>query len=359
MLSQIALVMKVLRRPFIVVLSLVLLFWAGLTVVVLSAQTPQGLFLVYPPTQHQTTANRIFLIGTAPNNGDVTVNGTAIARSAAGHFAPSFPLKLGNNRFTLRYQQQEIAVTVTRLSTQPETPTGLAFGKDSLAPTVDVAHLPNEWICFAALAPANARVTVRLGNQTISLLSESNRVELPSNLSVLIAQNQPTAITSSHYRGCAHFNQPGDLGKPEYQLTVNGRSLRQFASGKVKILSSANLEVAEVTVTAGVARTGPSTDYSRLTPLPKGTTAAVTGYEGEWVRLDYGGWIKKSEVAIRSTTVPPTSLIRSVKARQVGDWTKIDFPLQVPVPLTVQQTSDTLILTLFNTTAQTRYYSAR
>ena len=108
---------------------------------------------------------------------------------------------------------------------------------------------------------------------------------------------------------------------------------------------------------AGVARTGSSTgastDYSRLTPLPKGTRATITGREGESVRLDYGGWINSKEVSIVPGSVPPKSLIRSIRATKVSGATEVVFPLQVPVPVTVQQGDRTLTLTLYNTTAQT------
>jgi N-acetylmuramoyl-L-alanine amidase len=111
--------------------------------------------------------------------------------------------------------------------------------------------------------------------------------------------------------------------------------------------------VAEVISNAGVARTGPSTDYSRLTPLPKGTRATITGREGQWVRLDYGAWIKAAEVKIIEGAVPPLSLIRSIRARKVEGATEVIFPLQVPVPVSVQQGDRTFTLTLYNTTAQT------
>jgi len=51
--------------------------------------------------------------------------------------------------------------------------------------------------------------------------------------------------------------------------------------------------------------------------------------------------------------VPPRSLIRSIRARQVQGKTEVVFPLQVPVPVSVQQGDRTLTLTLYNTTAQT------
>ncbi|NET07311.1 MAG: N-acetylmuramoyl-L-alanine amidase [Symploca sp. SIO2B6] len=313
----------------------------------------QSLFLAYPLADHQTTAEKIFLIGTAPALGEVLINGKVIKRSPAGHFAPSFPLQVGENVFTLRYQNQEVEVKVTRLSTEVKVPVGLEFGEDSLTPAADIARLPGELICFGAIAPVNAKVVVSVGNQTIALLPQSQNVQLPPNSAVLTAQNQPTTQFTGQYQACAAAEVAAELGQPQYQLKLNGETLSQSAPGKVSILSPTQLEVAEVTVDAGVARTGPSTDYSRLTPLPKATRATVTAKEGEWVRLDYGGWIKAEEVRIIDAVVPPLSLIRSVSTRQVEGATEVVFPLQTPVPVNVQQGDRTLTLTLYNTTAQT------
>ena len=329
-------------------------------VITYPAFAEQPLSVVYPPAEHQTTAERIFFIGTAPSAGEVLVNGKAIARSTSGHFAPSFPLQLGENRFTLRYQNQEVQIKVTRTSTEPTPPVGLAFGKDSLTPAVDIARMPSELICFSAITPPNATVSVKLANQTIPLLPQSQDIQLPPNSAALTQSNQPNRPVppelrggAGQYQGCATAESSAELGVPQFQLTMNGKTTTQPGSGKISILSPAKLEVAEVTADAGVARTGPSTDYSRLTPLPKGTRASVTAREGEWLRLDYGGWIKASEVRILAGAVPPRSLIRSIRSRQVDGTTEVIFPLQVPVPVSVQQGERTFTLTLYNTTAQT------
>ncbi|HEY9601004.1 MAG TPA: N-acetylmuramoyl-L-alanine amidase [Allocoleopsis sp.] len=324
------------------------------SVVTLPARAEQPLSVVYPPTVYQTTASQIFLLGTAPAGGEVLVNGKAIARSPAGYFAPSFPLQLGENRFTLRYQNQQVQLNVTRKSTEPTPPVGLAFAKDSLTPATDIARMPGELICFGAIAPPNATVSVKLADQTIPLLPQSQDVQLPPNSGALTQNDRPVSRSFiGQYQGCANAEAPADLGLPQFQLTMNGKTIAQQGSGKISILSPAKLEVAEVTADAGTARTGPSTDHSRLTPLPKGTRATVTGREGEWVRLDYGGWIKASEVRIIPGAVPPRSLIRSIRARQVDGATEVVFPLQVPVPVSVLQGDRTLTLTLYNTTAQT------
>lgn len=323
------------------------------TVVITSPAIAQTLKVVYPPTEHQTTANQIFLIGTAPI-GEVIVNGKPIERSPAGHFAPSFPLKVGDNLFTLRYQNQQVEIKVKRLSTIQSPPKGLAFAANSLTPSVDIARLPGEIICFSAVSSPNAKVNVNLANQTIALLPQVQNVQLPPNSAALTQQNRPiTESVAGKYAGCTTALQPASLGLPKFTLTIDGKTTKQLGTGKITILSPLQLEVAEVTAESGVARTGASTDSSRLTPLPKGTQATITAKEGEWLRLDYGGWINSKETRIVKSVTPPTSIIRSVRARQVEGATEVVFPLQVPVPVSVQQGEKSFTLTLYNTTAET------
>lgn len=318
------------------------------------AWAEQSLYVAFPPANYKTTSDKISLIGTAPATGEVLVNGKAVQRSSSGHFAPQFPLQVGDNLFTLRYQEKEIKIKVTRLATESEVPKGLNFGKDSLTPSVDIARLPGEQLCFGAIAPPDADVSVQLGNQNIPLTHQQQLVDLPANSAALTQQNQPRAMLGAgHYLGCAAAAAAANLGYPQFQLSKNGETTTQQGPGKVQILNPTNLAVAEVIVDGGVARTGPSTDYARLTPLPKGTRASITAQEGEWVRLDYGGWINSKEVRISKSSVPPRSLIRSITTRQLEGKTEVIFPLQVPVPTIVQQGDRTLTLTLYNTTAQT------
>lgn len=361
--------MKGLRRWGLGVLTFL---WVLGTVAIAHANSP--LMVVYPDDGHETTAARIFLIGTAPPSGSVTVNGQPIPRSPAGHFAPSFPLQLGPNTFTLRHNDQSLSLRVVRQSDQPPAPVGVSFGEGTLTPAVDLARLPGELVCFGAIAPPGAQVSVQLGSQTIALLPQSSVATLPPNSAVLTEQNQPVPTTSAtQYQGCAalmplgtlHGNpllsspsfpnlpQGLNLGRPQFQLRLNGQTIQQTAPGAITLLSMTNPQVLEVTASAGTARTGPSTDFSRLTPLPKGTRAAVTGREGEWFRMDYGAWIRARDVQLLPNAAVPRSLIRSARSRTARGWTEILFPLEVPVPVTLEQGDRHFTLTLHNTTAQT------
>ncbi|MTJ18149.1 MULTISPECIES: N-acetylmuramoyl-L-alanine amidase [unclassified Dolichospermum] len=315
------------------------------------AQEP--LLVVFPPTNYQTSTEKIFFIGTAPPDGQVLINGKLVNRSKAGHFSPSFPLQLGENIFKVRYQNQEREIKIIRVSTQPELPQGLGFAKDSLTPAVDIARLPGELICFSAVAPPQATVSVNLVNQNIALLPQPSLAQLPPNSSILTGLNQPNLSILTKYQGCTTVANAADLGKPQFNLQLNDQRITQTGLGKIEILALTQLAVAEIASESGVTRTGPSTDYSRLTPLPKGTMASVTGKEGEWLRLDYGAWINSKETKIISGAVAPQTVIRSVGYRQLAEATEMRFPLETAVPVSVEQGNNSFILTLYNTTAQT------
>ncbi|GAB4296628.1 MAG: N-acetylmuramoyl-L-alanine amidase [Oscillatoriaceae cyanobacterium] len=325
-------------------------------VITQSARADSSLFLAYPPLEHKTTAQQIFFIGTAPPSGDVFINDQKIQRSPAGHFAPSLPLQIGENQFTIRHGNQEIQVKVTREATTPQMPQGVGFAPNSLTPAVDIARMPGELVCFSAVAPADATVSVQIGSQTLSLMPQGEVVELPANLSALTEENLPLVRNAAgHYEGCTNnLTVPGSLGQPKFQVTLNGQTRSEMGGGRVEILSPSQFQVAEVTAAAGVARTGPSSENTRLTPLPTGTRSRITGREGDFLRLEYGGWIKADEVKVSSTGAPPRSIVRSLGYRQVPMWTEIRFPLETPLPMTVQQGEGTLTLTLYNATAETQ-----
>lgn len=319
------------------------------------ARAQSSLMVVYPPDQHQTTADQIFFIGAAVAGQPVTINGQVIdQRSAAGYFAPSLPLQLGENHFTITQGKQTLTLTVIRLPLAASLPANGGFAEGSLAPAQDLAEQPGDRICLSVVAPTQAQITATLGNRSFTLEPQPAAVTLPANAAVLTNQTDPlTAEGPIPYQSCFTAGSPAELGHPTYHFTQGAETVTATAPGTITILAPEPLTVAEVTAAAGVARTGPSTDYSRLTPLPQGTRAVVTGRMGDWLRLDYGGWIRAAETRTFSTTVPPHSLIRGVTSRQAGDWTELRFPLQVPVPVSIEQQAQSLTLTLYNTTPQT------
>ncbi|MGD1941204.1 MAG: N-acetylmuramoyl-L-alanine amidase [Leptolyngbyaceae cyanobacterium] len=335
------------------------LFGLGIgTLSSLTVMTPaiadSPLFLAYPPVEHQTSSDRIFLIGTADPNQPVLVNGEPIDyRSPAGHFAPTLPLELGENTLTLTQGDDSITVSVTRVPGVPVVSPELGYVVESLTPPVDMTRQAGELVCFSAIALPDAEIAVTWGSETIPLASVAEAVTLPPNSAVLTADNQPIALTTTAYEGCTIMPATGAGGSPTYTLAIAGEVITQTLPVAISRQPVTPFSVAIVTAESGVARTGPSTSYSRITPLPQGTRATVTGTEGDWLRLDYGGWIRASETTVDTAAAPPQSLIRSVTSKQISGWTEVRFPLQTPVPISIDQTADTLTLTLHNTNPQT------
>jgi N-acetylmuramoyl-L-alanine amidase len=130
---------------------------------------------------------------------------------------------------------------------------------------------------------------------------------------------------------------------------------------KIESLPANNLEVAEVVVENAVTRTGPNSNYSRVTPLPKGTTATVVGRQdgdnngklASFVHLDYGGWVLATELkTTNGVAAAPKAVVRSVQSQNRNGRTELRFPLAVAVPISIEQQEKSLKLTLYNTTAQ-------
>lgn len=313
------------------------------------AQT-QGLRVVYPTDGYSTGADRIFILGSAPPGQTVTVNGQGIRRSPQGNFAPSFPLQLGSNRFTVTAGGQTLTLNVTRQGINPQDFTSFIPG--TLGPAQPIRRLPNEAICFQASAPPHSAIAVTLGSQTINLLPQ-HKNQLTGNGAVLTQSNDSLAQTLPLYGGCGRFNTPGDLGSPRFTLTHGGKQTSEITA-PVTILDPDRLEVIRVITDQAITRTGPTSDYSRLTPLPKGTEASVTGQEGDWLRLDYGAWINRKDTeSLPPNTLPPRTLVRGINGSLTDEGTVINFPLETPVPMAIQQGDRSIDLTLYNATAQT------
>lgn len=319
------------------------------------AQSP-SLKIVYPPVNHQTTADSIFIIGSAPATGDVIINGSLINRSRLGYFAPSIPLKMGENKIIIRYGNEELSRVITRVDNQPSMEEVNSFSPSLFSPQVDISRLPNENVCFSAITPQGSNTRVKFNQEMLPLTPVLNTVSLPSNASVLIGDNNPMTAQATGWQrvsGCTRFTDTITNLNPVFVMDYQGKTIERQSNGKVNILNPQELQVVEVIAENGVVRSGPGTNYSRLTPLPRGVRATVTGKEGEWLRLDYGGWIKAEETRVLPTNIPPMSYIRSVTSRVKGNTTEVIFPLEVPVPISIKQDDGSLTLSLHNTIAQT------
>lgn len=329
--------------------------WGACVGVTLSAAPAwaDGLKVVYPSSGHTTTAERIFFIGTA-NPGDVVwVNGQAVHRSPGGHFAPSLPLALGRNEFQFVHKGQSLRLTVVRKPLEAPLPRGAAFAPGSLEPAVDRLVQMGEGVRFSAVAAPGAVVTVHVGGRTIPLLPQPASALLPDNKAGLVEAAAPVATQRVLYAATASFAAPGRLGKPIFGITVGAQRHQEMGPGALEVAALDAPRVVQITAEEAITRSGPSTDFSRLTPLPRGTRAVVTGRTGPWLRLAHGVWLNREEVAELPGAVSPATLVRSVRMRSVPGATEMSWPLQQAVPFSIESGEGRLSLHLHHAQAQT------
>ncbi|MBD2101541.1 N-acetylmuramoyl-L-alanine amidase [Leptolyngbya sp. FACHB-261] len=311
--------------------------------------------IVYPPANYQTQSARIFILGTALPNGEVRVNGQVVSRSKAGHFAPSFALDVGLNVFRVSWQDIEQVIQITRLDATLVPAKAPSLLPESMVPVEPLACLPDEVICFSVIGTPGARVRVLIGGQIVTLAETDYHTQLPANQSLLTNQNQPRQLSQPGlYQGWTRFHKPEQLGQPRYQLEWQEQQITHLGQAAIEVLDPAQLSAVAVTAWQADARTGPGTDYARLTPLPQRTQATVTGRSGSWLRLDYGGWLSASHAQPLSLKLLPSpASVRSVACTERSGWTDVILPLTVPVPISVRQEADRFWLTLHNTVVQT------
>ncbi|MEB3284398.1 MAG: N-acetylmuramoyl-L-alanine amidase [Candidatus Sericytochromatia bacterium] len=312
-----------------------------------------GLKVVYPSPGHVTTAERIFFIGTANPGEAVWLNGRAVHRSSGGHFAPSAPLAVGRNEFHFVHRGESLRLSVVRKPLVSSVPQGAAFAPGTIEPASDRVVQPGEPIRFSAVAAPGAVVTVHVGGKTVPLLPQPPAAVLPDNKAGLVGAVEPKRVKQVSYAGAIRFSAPGRLGKPIFGITVGTQRHQEMGPGALEVALPDNPKVIQVTAEEAVTRSGPSTDFSRLTPLPRGVRAAVTGQVGEWLRLSYGAWVNRSEVAELPGALVPTTLVRSVRLRSTPGATEISWPLQQAVPFTVELSEGSLTLNLQHALAQT------
>lgn len=297
------------------------------------------LSVTHPPNDHRTTSDKIFFLGTAPQEGQVTIDGKPIDRAANGNFAPTLPLKAGENNFRIRYKDEEIQLKVTKdpiLATNTKSKAEEGGGD----PKGQSGLISPTSLCAGSGVSSDASSASLVGSEPQAIYGAGQYLGCAVAKATGVAPAQPTTRQAA---------------KPQPTALIQ----KDLAPTKIAAIPStnANLEVAEVMVDKAVTRTGPNSNYSRVTPLPKGTKATVVsrqdgdnnGKIASFVRLDYGGWVNATDLKIAPSATAPQAIVKTVQSQSRNGHTELRFPLEAAVPIAIEQQEKSLKLTLFNT----------
>jgi N-acetylmuramoyl-L-alanine amidase len=319
-------------RKFLKAVVLILMTISFIISIPVLAQ-PKSLSVSYPPNNYKTKVNKVFFVGAAPLAGEVTINGKLIDRNSAGNFTPTLPLQEGDNNFSVRYQSEEVKIKIIKES--------------NTAP-------------IATPSPSEEGET--RSNNTPQVPALASCGDIAAENTLLSTGGEPQAIYGAgRYLSCAIAKATGTTDQPvspqQSNQPISVKPIVAIAPSQTQPSAAGNLEVAEVLQNDTIARTGPSSNYARSTPLLQGTKATVVnrqdgdnnGKKISWIQLDYGGWVNAADLKLTTGTAPQ-SVVRNVRSQNSGSSTDVLFPLQIRVPLVIEQTEKTLRLTLYNTT---------
>lgn len=307
------------------------------------------LYIATPDNGYKTSSSKISILGGCDPDQPLYLNGKAIQTSSSGYFTVYQDLKVGENTFTFKHKGKETVLKVTRKASVPSAPykmTKAEFRPGYFSPTQSMTMQTGQKVSFSCQAPAGAKVWVEIGSYKANLTQTDT---LDSNGGNLTPAKYSGTFTMPSVSG---KDRTLSLGKPIFVMEYNGQRLTAKQSNTISVLSSKYYKYAVVNISdaEAVARSGPSTDYSRITPLINGAADYIVGQQNGFYLLKSGTWTATSNVKVVNDKALASNKVSSMSMKANGSYTDITFKMPVNAVFGVEAASNTLTLTLYNTT---------
>jgi len=309
------------------------------------------LLISSPGNGYKTSSSKVSILGGGDPDQPIYLNGNIIEASKNGYFTAYVDLKVGENTFVFKHKDKETVLKVTRKANSNSNPykmTKPEFKPGSFSPTQSMTMKTGQKVTFSCIAPARAKVWVEIGKYKVNLTS-SGSADSDNNSG---GTYKPTEFTGTFTFPTVVGNQRVlSLGNPIFALEYNGKKLTSKMSNTISVQSSKYNKYAVVSSSdlEVVARTGPSSGYSRTTPLINGATDYVVGQQNNYYLLKSGVWTSSSNVKIVNNKALATNKVSSINVKANESYTDISFKMPVNAVYDVAATSSTVTVTLYNT----------
>lgn len=309
------------------------------------------IFISSPTNGYKTSSSKVSILGSGDPDQPIYLNGNIIEPSQNGYFTVYEDLKVGENSFVFKHKDKETVFKVIRKATSTSNPykmTKPEFKPGTISPIQSMTMKTGQKVTFSCQAPAGAKVWVEIGKYKVNLTSTGSTA----------SSNNSGTLTPIKYTGTFTFpavvgnQQVLSLGKPIFVLDYKGKKVTSKQNNTISVQSAKYNKYAIISTSEAeaVARTGPSTLYSRITPLINGATDYVVGQQNEFYLLKSGVWTSQSNVKVVKNQALKTNKVSSVSVKANSNYTDITFKMPVNAVFDVAATSSTLTLTLYNTT---------
>ena len=307
------------------------------------------LLISTPANNYSTTSSKISILGSGDPDKPIYLNGNVVETSEDGYFTIYLDLKVGENSFVFKHKDVETVLKVTRKTPSTSstyTMTKPEFVPGSCSPTQSMTMKTGQKVTFSCQAPAGAKVWVMIGSYKVNLTSSESSTNSNGKLT-------PTKYTGTFtFPTVAGSQQILSLGNPVFMLEYKGQSISSKMSNTISVQSSKYNKYAVINTSEAeaVARTGPSTSYSRLTPLINGATDYIVGAQNGFYLLKSGIWTAESNLKIINNKALATNKVSSISVNSNNSYTDIAFKMPVNAVFDVAAASNSVTLTLYNTT---------
>ncbi len=314
-----------------------------------SVPEDRQLVISQPSNGYTTSASKVSILGSGDLDEPIYLNNNVVEVSQNGYFTMYADLKVGENSFTFEHKGQKTELKITRKASQNSVykMTKPEFKPGSFSPTDSMTMKTGQKVEFSVQAPVGSKVWVEIGKYKVNLTSKESA-----------GTNTNGTLKPTQYTGTFTFPSVSgsqrvlSLGKPVFVMEYKGSKITSTQKNTISVQSSKYNKYAVISTkdAEAVARTGPSTEYSRTTPLLNGATDYIVGQRNGFYLLRSGVWTDSSNVKVVNDKVLKTNKISSIAAKANGTYTDITFKMPVNAVFDVKAASDSVTLILFNTT---------
>lgn len=309
----------------------------------------RSLVIAAPDNGYKTSSSKVSIMGSCDPEQPLLMNGSEIKPSEEGYFAVYQDLKVGENIFVFKHKDKETTLKIVRNASAASTPYRMnkaEFRPGYFSPTATMTRKTGQTVDFSCQAPAGAKVWVKIGNYQLNLKSAGN------------VEGAAGTLTPAKYTGT--FTMPAvsgsqktvSLGKPVFYMEYNGKTISAQQNNTISIQSAKFNKYAVVSTSSAeaVARSGPSADYSRITPLINGAADNIVGEQNGFYLLKSGAWTLKENVKVVNDKALAANKISSINVKANGSYTDITFKMPVNAVFGVEASANALVLNIYNTT---------
>ncbi|MGE5482873.1 MAG: N-acetylmuramoyl-L-alanine amidase [Bacteroidota bacterium] len=293
-----------------------------LEVVAILDQEPPALTINSPEPGLITNQSEVVVAGETEAGAVVTVDGQTVAVDTDGRFQHRVQLTADGSRY-INVQARDSAGNQAEVT--------LRVVRDTRAPSI----IPQEPAAAVALLPGDTLVVRFRGEagDTASFDIGDRRIGIPA------AEGNP-----GNYTGIYRIQPDDRFEDAPIRLRLKDKAGNEGTryTQTVTVLDPLVPLVAQVTASDyAVIRTGPGTDYERLTNAYLPTRLEVRGKVGEWFKVQLGAaqsaWVHESVVTLLPPgSLPPRAVISQVRTSPQPEGSSLIYiSLSEPVPFVV------------------------